>query len=371
MNTIELYDELTARCTQPLRLDELIYEAAERAPQLRPTRSQIDEERRRPLAEKQGIEFGQGQFISEVLADQRAGTHLLESMLRPTSEALAALERFRDHGVADFGKVRLTKQGNAGVLELRNPEHLNAEDGTTLGPTEWAVDLILLDPEIEVGVLRGGPVDHARYAGQRVFGSGINLTHLYDGRIDFLFYLVRDMGYVNKIFRGVLHDNGTVTEKLWVAAVERYAIGGACQLLHVVDHVIAARGARLYLPARREGIIPGASNLRLPRFVGDRAARQAILSGREWIAGEPDAAQLCDEVIAPEEVEGALAARIESLTDSGLINATANRQTLRLGQEPLDLFRQYMSVYALEQARCHLSPALVHNLERHWQRRER
>ena len=102
-----------------------------------------------------------------------------------------------------------------------------------------------------------------------------------------------------------------------------------------MDHVIAARGARLYLPARREGIIPGASNLRLPRFVGDRAARQAILSGREWTAGDADAALLCDEVVAPEEMDAALAARIEALTSSGLINAAANRRALRVGQEPL------------------------------------
>ena len=136
-------------------------------------------------------------------------------------------------------------------------------------------------------MFRGGVVDHPRYAGERPFGAGINLTHLYHGRIDFLFYVVRDMGYVNKIFRGLASEcHG---EKLWIAAVERFAIGGACQLLHVMDHVIAVRGSRLYLPARKEGIIPGASNLRLPRFVGDRAARQAILSGREWTAGEPDA----------------------------------------------------------------------------------
>jgi hypothetical protein len=51
------------------------------------------------------------------------------------------------------------------------------------GATERGVDLILLDPAIEVGVLRGGVVRHPRYAGQRVFGSGINLTHLYEGRI--------------------------------------------------------------------------------------------------------------------------------------------------------------------------------------------
>jgi enoyl-CoA hydratase/carnithine racemase len=220
-------------------------------------------------------------------------------------------------------------------------------------------------------VFRGGVVEHPRYAGERVFGAGINLTHLYEGRIDFLFYLVRDLGYVNKIYRGILGEDGVTTEKLWVAAVERFAIGGACQLLHVIDHVIAARGARLYLPARREGIIPGASNLRLPRFVGDRAARQAILSGREWIAGEPDAALLCDETVEPEAVDAALDERIELLTSSGLINAAANRRAIRVGQEPLDLFRRYMSAYAAEQARCHLSPALVANLEAHWNARRR
>jgi (3,5-dihydroxyphenyl)acetyl-CoA 1,2-dioxygenase len=62
---------------------------------------------------------------------------------------------------------------------------------------------------------------------------------------------------------------------------------------------------------------------------------------------------------------------VSSLTDSGLISAAANRHAIRIGQEPLDVFRQYMSVYAIEQARCHLSPALVNNLERHWRSRDR
>jgi thioesterase DpgC len=242
----------------------------------------------------------------------------------------------------------------------------------TLGPTECGVDLILLDPDIEIGVLRGGVVDHPRYPGTRVFGSGLNLTRLYHGRIDFLFYLLRDLGFVHKIYRGLTlagPDAGAADgaiEKLWVAAVERLAVGGACQLLHVVDHVIATRGSRLFLPARKEGIIPGASNLRLPRFVGDRAARQAIFSGRVWTAGEPDAALLCDEVVEPAEMDRAVETRIDALTNSGLVNAAANRRALRAGQEPLDVFREYMAVFSVEQARCHLSPALVRNLEVHW-----
>ena len=155
-------------------------------------------------------------------------------------------------------------------------------------------------------------------------------------------------------------------EKLWIAGVEKFAIGGACQLLHVMDHVIAVRGSRLYLPARKEGIIPGASNLRLWRSVGDRAARQAILSGREWVAGEPDADLICDEIIESGQMDEAIEHRITALTSSGLINAAANRAAMRVGQEPIELFREYMATYAREQAYCHLSPALVRNLEEHW-----
>jgi enoyl-CoA hydratase/carnithine racemase len=393
-----LYDELTGGRTRSLRLAELLAAAAARVPGLVPDAAALAAERARPLPEKEGIEFAQGLLAGHLLARPRAGRHLIGAMLRPLPEALDRLAELRAAGTVDLGPARVTRHGRAGVLELRNPRHLNAEDDGTLGPTECAVDVILLDPDIDIGVFRGGVVDHPRYPGVRVFGSGLNLTHLYHGRLSFLFYLERDLGYVHKIYRGIVppdadaelvglaggltgrpsaatNPEGTPTaatnpegtiEKLWIAAVQRFAVGGACQLLHVMDHVIAARGSRLFLPARNEGIIPGASNLRLPRFVGDRAARQAILSGREWVAGEPDAALLCDEVVEPVEIDRAVAARIDALTSSGLVNAAANRCALRAGQEPIDVFREYMAAFSVEQARCHLSPALVHNLERHW-----
>src|SRR5215472_7924720 len=355
-----LYDAVTGRCTRSLRLEALLREVAARVPGLVPTSAQMDAERARPLPEKEGIEFAHGLLVGYVLAEPRPGRHLIDAMLRPTPEALGRLAELRAQGTVNLGPVRVTRRGRAGLLELSNPRHLNAEDDLTLGPTECAVDLILLDPDIEIGVLRGGVVEHPRYPGTRVFGSGLNLTRLYHGRIDFLFYLLRDLGFVHKIYRGLTlagpdaggSADGAI-EKLWVAAVERLAVGGACQLLHVVDHVIATRGSRLFLPARKEGIIPGASNLRLPRFVGDRAAR------------------LGDEVVEPGEMDGAIEARVAALTDSGLANATANRRALRAGQEPLDLFREYMATYAHDQASCHLSPALVHNLEVHWHARTR
>jgi thioesterase DpgC len=299
-------------------------------------------------------------------------------MLRPTEEALARLDDFRVTGVADLGGTYLERRGRSAYIEIRNDRHLNAEDCDTLPTTEVAVDLALLDPQVEVGVIRGAVVSHPRYTGRRVFGAGLNLTHLYHGRIDYMFFVTRDLGYVNKLFRGLSspeHRPGEpedTTEKLWVAAVETFAIGGACQILHTVDHVIASRGTRLYLPARKEGILPGASNLRLARSVGDRLARQAILSGLEFEAGTPHGDLLCDEIVdSSDEMDAAVARRIDALTSSGLVNAAGNRRALRVGSEPLNLFRQYMATFCREQAICHLSPALVRNLEEHWNAHER
>jgi enoyl-CoA hydratase/carnithine racemase len=399
-HTAALYEAVTGGRGKPLRVEQLITEVGRLVPGLVPGEAELAAEAARPLPDKEGAELAHGLLLSHVLAQPQAGRHLIGAMLRPLPEALGRLPELRATGTVDLGPVLVTRHGRAGVLELRNPRYLNAEDDVTLRPSECAVDLILLDPGIEVGVIRGGVIRHARYQGERVFGAGLNLTRLYQGHIGYLFFMLRDLGFVNKIYRGIarpglageplageplageplagepwdpadLGGEPATIEKLWLAAVERFAVGGACQLLHVVDHVIAARGSRMFLPARKEGIIPGASNLRLPRFVGDRAARQAILSGREWTAGDADAAALCDEVVDPAAMDSAVSARIGAITSSGLVNAAANRRALRVGAEPVDVFREYMAAFAIDQAHCYLSPALVRNLQAHWQARDR
>ena len=62
---------------------------------------------------------------------------------------------------------------------------------------------------------------------------------------------------------------------------------------------------------------------------------------------------------------------VEGLTSSGAVGAIGNRQAFRVAQEPLDLLRRYGAVYAREQAFCHFSPALIHNLEQYWDAQNR
>ena len=207
-----------------------------------------------------------------------------------------------------------------------------------------------------------------------MFGSGINLTHLYHGRIPFLWYLTRDLGYVNKLYRGLAfsHDaapdefGGQTIEKPFVAAVETFAIGGHCQVLLAVDYVLAEKTAFMTLPARKEGIIPGAANMRLPRAVGDRLARQAIQYERRLECDSPEGRMICDEIVEPGTMDEAIERVVKGLTSSGVVSAASNRRAFRITQEPLDMFRNYFAVYAREQAYCHFSPALISNLEKYW-----
>jgi len=304
--------------------------------------------------------------------------HLCEAMLYPTPKSLERMGEFNKNGVVDFGPARVERQGRAAVVTVHNPRFLNAEDDDTLTDTETATDIAILDPMSEICVLRGDTVEHPKYKGRKIFSSGINLTHLYRGRIPFLWYIRRDMGVVNKMFRGLAMGEASpdeihagTREKPWVAGVDAWAIGGGCQYLLAMDYVVAASDAYLTLPARKEGIIPGAANLRMPRFVGDRIARQAILMGRRLDCDTPEGRMICDLVVPPAKVDEAIRGVVEDFTGSGVVSAAGNRRAIRVGEEPLDLFRRYMAVYCREQAYCHFSPALIANLEKHWNAAQR
>jgi len=365
-----VYDALTANRSKFVRVEDLCAAAAKAYPGLVPDEAALARDANIPQGDKDGLEVDQGIFLSQVLGDPVAGAHLCHAMLLPRRDSLDHLKEFEKKGEIEFPGARLTREGKAAVLTMRNPKYLNAEDEGTMAGMEIATDLALLDPATEVCVLRGDVVTHTKHAGKRIFGAGINLTHLYQGKIRFLWYLIRDLGMVNKFYRGLARPEVSPEEdsieKLWIAAVEGFAIGGHCQILLTMDQVIASKEAYMTLPARKEGIIPGAANLRLPRHVGDRVARQAILAERRIDCASPEGRLICDHIVAPDAMDFEVSRLVKHITGSGVVSAAGNRRALRISEEPLDSFRRYMAVYAREQAHCHFSPALVANLELHW-----
>jgi len=373
-----IYDRLTLDRTELVRVDTLVAEAARAVPGLVPSKADLAHEAPLRQGEKCGFEMHQGIFLSSLFAIPEIGRHVCHAMLLPRPEALELRAAFLRDGKIDLGKASLERHGAAAVVTLKNPRVLNAEDETTLAPLEIAADLAIMDTETAICVLRGGVVEHPKYAGRRLYGAGINLTDLYWGRVPYMFYVLRDLGLTNKMHRGLARPDrdpreiaGGTREKMWISQLEGFAIGGGCQLLLVSDYVVAEEGAYMTLPARKEGILPGAANMRLERFVGDRIARQAIMYGRRLDADTPEGRMICDE-IAPRGGAGEAVDRVvEGLTSSGVVSAEGNRRAMRVVQEPLDVMIAYYATYFREQAFCHASPALTANLEHHWDAQNR
>ena len=348
-----VYDRLTEGRSRSLRLAELVEAAAAEFPGLVPSPAQLASDRSRPQADKEGYEIDQGIFLRAVLRSASAGPHLLEAMRRPTPRALALLPEFRRTGLVEMFSVRLERRDGVARLTMCRDDCLNAEDNQQVDDMETAVDLALLDPAVRVALLRGGEMSHPRYRNKRVFSAGINLKSLHSGEISLVdFLLRRELGYLSKIFRGLLIEPGPAwppgpVEKPWVAAVDTFAIGGGTQVLLVFDHVLAASDAYLSLPAAREGIVPGAANLRLGRSAGSRLSRQVILDGRQIWATDPQAGLLIDEVVEPGALDAAIERALERFQAPAVV---PNRHLLNLAEEPPEEFRRYMAEFALTQA---------------------
>ncbi|MCK1816665.1 enoyl-CoA hydratase/isomerase family protein [Streptomyces sp. XM4011] len=372
-HAVRVYDELTAGRTRSPSLDDLAHAAAERYPGLVPGRALMAAENRLPQEDKSGHEIDQGILFAHLLADPATGEHLLDATLRPTPEAYARLDAFVRTGHADLGRAVIDRRAGVAHVTIRNDRYLNAEDDAVVQALETAVDLALLDDQVAVGVLRGGTLTKPRYAGRRVFGSGINLTHLFAGRISFLgFMLRRELGYIRKLTHGLrredpgAHPFTASAGKPWVGAVDTFAIGGAAQVALVLDRVVADDEAYFTLPALREGIIPGAAGLRLTHLLGSRRSRRMIFFDERVDAATPAGALLCDETVPPDRLDGAVDDAAVRLADPAV---PSNRRMFQLALEPDDRFRRYLSHYAWEQAHRLHSPHVIAKLQETWVRR--
>ena len=115
-----IYEELTDGLRLDLRVTDLVYQAADRYPDVLPTRAEIDREREHIQSEKQGLEIRQGEFVAEVLADPQLGFHLMHAMSQPRAEALAHIDAFRKAGLVDLGPILVERDGAIGRVTIQN-----------------------------------------------------------------------------------------------------------------------------------------------------------------------------------------------------------------------------------------------------------
>jgi cyclohexa-1,5-dienecarbonyl-CoA hydratase len=88
-----------------------------------------------------------------------------------------------------------------------------------------------------------------------------------------------------------------------IAVVDGAALGGGCELVAGCDIVIASERSRFGQPEIKLGVFPPVAAILLPRIIGDKRARELILTGELIDPAEALRLGLVNAVVAPAELE--------------------------------------------------------------------
>jgi enoyl-CoA hydratase len=184
------------------------------------------------------------------------------------------------------------------LLTLARPAAANAMN------TQMGLDLLEIfsqlsaEPDLCRAVVLTG-------AGERVFCAGADLKERKD--MSDAQWQAQHLVF-ERMIRALLESPMPV-----IAAVNGAAYAGGCEIVLGCDFVYAARGIRFALTEVTLGIMPGAGGTQnLPRAVGERRAKEIILTGRPFSAEDAFAwgmvNRLCDEGrVVAEAIETATA----------------------------------------------------------------
>ena len=88
-----------------------------------------------------------------------------------------------------------------------------------------------------------------------------------------------------------------------IAAVNGAAFGGGCELALACDFIYASRAARFALTETTLGIMPGCGGTQnLPRALGERRAKELVLTGRAFTAAEAFEWGMVNRICEPAEL---------------------------------------------------------------------
>lgn len=119
-----------------------------------------------------------------------------------------------------------------------------------------------------------------------------------------------------------------------IAAVNGAAYGGGCEFALACDFIHAAENARFALTETRLGIIPGCGGTQnLPRAVGARRAKELILTGRPFTAGEAETWGMVNRVVPLAELEASALDTAAAIAAGGPIAVRQAKRAIGLGIE--------------------------------------
>src|ERR671919_717349 len=117
-----------------------------------------------------------------------------------------------------------------------------------------------------------------------------------------------------------------------IAIVDGAALGGGCELVAACDIVIASERSRFGVPEIKLGVFPPVAAVLLPLVIGEKRARELILTGEIIDAMEASRLGLCNHVVPSAHLEGKLLEVLGKLRELSGTSLQFARQSLDLGR---------------------------------------
>ena len=169
---------------------------------------------------------------------------------------------FIEEVILDYKNIKYSENNKVATITLNRPNSLNALCNELMEEVGNALDLISLNNNIHVVILKGS---------EKAFAAGADIRQMKD--LEFI-------SHINNDFI-IPWEKISKFKKPIIASVSGYALGGGCEIAMMCDIIIAADNAKFGQPEINLGTIPAAGGTqRLVRSVGKSKAMELVLTGK-------------------------------------------------------------------------------------------
>ncbi|MSQ71912.1 MAG: enoyl-CoA hydratase [Betaproteobacteria bacterium] len=218
-----------------------------------------------------------------------------------------------------FSTLRIEQDGQVLVVTINRPEVMNAIN------TQMCHDFVELwtamtasPGEVRCMVLTG--------AGERAFCAGGDLKER-NGMSDEAYRRQHDV---------IERANFALTDcpVPVIAAANGHAFGGGLEILLACDFAYGVRGARFALTEVKLGIMPGSGGTQnLPRAVGERRAKELILTGRPFSAEEALEWGVLNRLCEPEQLMPAAIETARAIAANAPLSVRQAKKSIHFGMQ--------------------------------------
>jgi methylglutaconyl-CoA hydratase len=229
--------------------------------------------------------------------------------LKHNPEGPKELQRF---GMS-YNTIQLAYEGGVAIITLNRPEKRNAISFDLIEDLLRALDEVAKSDAIVLIVTGAG----------KAFCSGMDLENLKSllGRSPE--QNLQDSRTMVKLFRA-LYEFPKVT----IAAVNGAAVAGGTGVALLCDFTLAVPEAKFGYTEVRIGFVPAIVSTFLLRQVGEKQARDLLLTGRLFGAEEASRLGLVNEIVAPDNLMTRARALAATLIENSPVSLRATKQLL-------------------------------------------